>query len=604
MTEREPDEVRRVGESDAEASARWQEAAARERAARLEAELVAESQLRRSYERAREVELFASVAVLVNESLDALSTVGAAAKILRRHCGFAVSHVLVPDSDGAFVTADIWDADPAALEFLDVIMEATVDERFPPPRGLPGEVAATHLALWLPDLRSAANYPPFERIRAGASWAMPVVAGVEVVAVMEFVHPTPRAADERLLQLAPSLGSQLGRAFDWEALERRRAADRRRLEDLVAQRTAEVQHVKRESRLAEDVRGAYVAYLVHEAERALGVLHDLAARHEAPAEDLAALTALEDTVTRLVGVADGGDRRILGEREAIALGTLVTSVVAPYCDAAVPVVAFVGPDDSEVVTALQVPLVTRAARALVDNALVHSGSDRVEVTVSGSSESITLVVRDHGVGYTWPHNGVRPSGGRGLAQASRLADALGGALEVTAERDGGTSARLRIAARPGGPAAWVSRSTRVLLVDDNEINRRLAAAMLAKIGLRTDVVDGGAAALAAMEQTVYGLVLMDVQMSDIDGREATRRWRAGTTGATRADVPIVALTAHVGQSERDLCREAGMTDYLSKPFGLEALSAVARTYLDRPDARDTAPGAGGSTGQVAPAPAR
>ena len=604
MAAPEPGDVRRVEEADAEDSALWQEAAARERAARLEAELVAESQLRRAYERAREVELFANVAVLVNESRDALSTVGAAAKILRRHCGFAVSHVLVPDTDGSFVTADIWDADPAALEFLDVIMDATVDERFPPPRGLPGEVAASHLALWLPDLRAAANYPPFERIRAGASWAMPVVAGVEVVAVMEFVHPTPRAADEGLLQLAPSLGAQLGRAFDWEALERRRAADRRRLENLVEQRTAEVQQVKRESRLAEDARSAYVAYLVHEAERELAVLHDLAARHVAPSDDRAAIAALEDTVTRLVTVSDDGDRRILGEREAIALDTLVTSVVAAYADAAVPVVAVVGPDDSEVVTALHVPLVLRAARSLVDNALAHSRTDRIEVSVTGSSESLTLVVRDHGVGYTRPHDGARPVGGGGLAQASRLAEALGGALEVTAERDGGTSARLRIAARPGGPAAWVSRSTQVLLVDDNQINRRLAAAMLAKIGLRTDVVDGGAAALAAMERTTYGLVLMDVQMSDIDGREVTRRWRARTSGATPADVPIVALTAHVGLSERDLCREAGMTDYLSKPFGLEALATVARTYLDGPDDSDEAPEPSGPTGQEGSASTR
>ena len=101
-------------ESPAETIARLERRAARERAARLEAELIAESQLRRSYERSREVELFAQIAVLVNESRDALTALGAAAKVLRRHCDFAVSHVLVPDNDGAFVTADIWDADVAA----------------------------------------------------------------------------------------------------------------------------------------------------------------------------------------------------------------------------------------------------------------------------------------------------------------------------------------------------------------------------------------------------------------------------------------------------------------------------------------------------------
>jgi CheY-like chemotaxis protein len=592
---------RRPDESDAQVIVRLERRAARERAARLEAELIAESQLRRSHERAREVERFASIAVLVNESRDALSTVGAAAKILRRHCDFAVSHVLVPDHDGAFVTADIWDADPGALEFLDVVMAATVDEPLLPPRGLPGEVAASHLAMWLPDLSSAAaHYPHADRIAGGASWAMPVVAGVEVVAVVEFVHPTPRAADERLLQLAPSLGSQLGRAFDWEALERRQVADRRRLEDLLAQRSEELQTVKRETRLAEDARSSYLAYLVHEAEHALDVLHQVAQGHDPSASDRAALTALEDTVTQLVTVVDGGNRRILGERTAIALDTLVTSIVAPYADAAVPVVPVVGPDDREVVTALQVSLVTRAAHALVDNAIAHSGTDRVEVSVSGSSDSITVEVRDHGAGYTWPDNGGRPAGGGGLAQTARLTQSLGGGLDVTAHPEGGTSARVRIAARPGGPAAWVSRSTRVLLVDDNEINRRLAGAMLAKIGLDSDVVDGGAAALDAMERTAYGLVLMDVQMPEIDGREVTRRWRAGSGGATQTGVPIVALTAHVGQAERDSCRDAGMTDYLSKPFGLDALAQMARTYLDPSDQRD---GSGAGVEVAKPSPA-
>ena len=69
-------------------------------------------------------------------------------------------------------------------------------------------------------------------------------------------------------------------------------------------------------------------------------------------------------------------------------------------------------------------------------------------------------------------------------------------------------------------------------------------------------------------------------MPGIDGRETTRRWRAGRGRATPVDVPIVALTAHVGQAERDSCRDAGMTDYLSKPFGIDALADMARTYLD------------------------
>jgi len=570
-----------AAETSAETIARLERRASRERAARLEAELIAESQLRRSYERSREVELFAQIAVLVNESREALSALGAAAKVLRRHCDFAVSHVLVPDNDGAFVTADIWDADPGALEFLDVVMAATVDERFLPPRGLPGEVAASHLALWLPDLATAANFPRNKSIPRGSSWAFPVVTGVSVAAVIEFVHPTPRKADERLLQLAPSIGTQLGRAFEWEALEKRQEADRRRLEELLAQRTEDVNTLRRESRTADESRGAYLAYLVHEANAAVEHLGEMLPDDLRDAHAHDAIERLGDTVARLVSVADGTNRRIVGERTAVALDNLLASMVEPYAGSDVAVTAATEGLDDDVVTTVQVPLVLRVVGELVDNALHHSGTDRVELLVRSDTDSMTVEVRDHGAGYTWPENGMRPVGGGGLAQSARLTGALGGGIDVTAVAGGGTLARARFAVRGGGPAAWVARSTRVLLVDDNDINRRLAAAMLGKIGLDSDVVDGGEVALAAMRDTPYGLVLMDVQMPGIDGREATRMWRAGRGGATAVDVPIVALTAHVGQVERDACFEAGMTDYLSKPFGIDALSETARTWLDR-----------------------
>ena len=140
----------------------------------------------------------------------------------------------------------------------------------------------------------AANYPRQEMIPRGASWAFPVVTGVEVAAVIEFVHPLPRTADERLLQLAPSIGSQLGRAFEWQRMHEHQEAERRRLEDLLAQRTDEVQSLKRSSRGADDARSSYLAYLVHEAESAMRQLRadDTAAERTAEA-----VGSLEDIVT-------------------------------------------------------------------------------------------------------------------------------------------------------------------------------------------------------------------------------------------------------------------------------------------------------------------
>jgi CheY-like chemotaxis protein len=571
--------------SDREVIARLERRAARERSARLEAELIAEKQLRRSYERSREVELFAAIAVIVNNAVDAMSALGAAAKTLRRHCDFAVSHVLVPDEDGAFVTSDIWDADPAQLDFLDLVISATVDERFVPPRGLPGEVAASHLALWLPDLTMAANYPHNATITQGASWAFPVVTGVEVAAVIEFVHPLPRRADERLLQLAPSIGSQLGRAFEWQRMREHQEAERRRLEDLLAQRTEEMHAVKRSSRGADDARASYLAYLAHVAEESLATVREAVVAPGGPAPEGAvddAVGSLADIVTRLVAVADGSGRRVIGERVQVTPAELVDRVVLAHQGDPVPVVSAGAPyEPADFTTHLNVELVMRAVDALVDNAVRHSGSARVEVSAVPGPECVVIEVVDHGTGFTWSRNGERPSGGGGLAQAARIAGALGGTLTVRGSSDGGTVAELRVAARAGGHAAWTTRSRHVLLVDDNEINRRLAAAMLDRIGLPTDVVDSGVGALAAMQAKAYGVVFMDVQMPDVDGREATRRWRRVTDGATPVDVPIVALTAHVGQAERDACREAGMDDYLSKPFGIDALAEMSRKWLER-----------------------
>jgi CheY-like chemotaxis protein len=565
-----------TAQGDRDVVERLERRAARERTARLEAELIAENQLRRSYERSREVELLAAIAVIVNDSADALAALGAAARVMRKHSDFAVSHVLVPDDDGAFVTSDIWDADPTQLDFLDRVVSATVDERFVPPRGLPGEVAASHLALWLPNLSMAANYPRNTVITGGASWAFPVITGIDVVAVIEFVHPMPRAADERLLQLAPSIGTQLGRAFEWQRMQEKQDHDRKRLESLLAQRDEDVKALKREARAADETRAAYLAFLVHEAESSIA---RLTARDDG--SDTGVVGALQTVVTRLVAAADGSGKRILGERLLCAPDEVVESVVARYADSAVPVDVVRSGAAADFVTMLHRPSVERIVDELVSNAVTHSGGARVEVRATVGAQDLTIDVRDQGTGFTWEGNGIRASGGGGLAQAARLAAALGGSLTVTAQPRGGTLARARVAARSGGPAAWTVRSQRVLLVDDNEINRRLAAAMLDRIGLATDVVSGAAQALEAMRTTPYGLVYMDVQMPDMDGREATRAWRTVTDGATSVDVPIVALTAHVGQTERDLCREAGMVDYLSKPFGIDALAEMSRRWLDR-----------------------
>jgi PAS domain S-box-containing protein len=131
---------------------------------------------------------------------------------------------------------------------------------------------------------------------------------------------------------------------------------------------------------------------------------------------------------------------------------------------------------------------------------------------------------------------------------------------------------------PGGDgnnATPAAMALRLLVAEDNAVNRRLALALLAKLGYQADVVETGREALDAVEREAYDVVLMDVQMPELDGLEASRRIRDrfGSSGGPR----IIAMTANAMEGDREECLEAGMDDYLSKPIRLDDLSrALAR----------------------------
>jgi CheY-like chemotaxis protein/HPt (histidine-containing phosphotransfer) domain-containing protein len=115
---------------------------------------------------------------------------------------------------------------------------------------------------------------------------------------------------------------------------------------------------------------------------------------------------------------------------------------------------------------------------------------------------------------------------------------------------------------------------RILLVEDNATNQELALLMLGRLGYSADVATNGREAVEAASARVYDLVLMDVQMPELDGIEATRQIRA----ALGADGPrIAAMTAHALPGDREACLAAGMNDYLVKPIGISDLvSALER----------------------------
>jgi two-component system, sensor histidine kinase and response regulator len=124
----------------------------------------------------------------------------------------------------------------------------------------------------------------------------------------------------------------------------------------------------------------------------------------------------------------------------------------------------------------------------------------------------------------------------------------------------------------------VPRPLRVLLAEDNVVNQRLAARLMEKRGHTVVVVSTGREALSALTQEPFDVVLMDVQMPDMDGLEATtaiRRWEQ----ETRIHVPIIAMTAHTMQGDAERCLAAGMDGYVSKPIKPEDLYAAIDSFL-------------------------
>ncbi len=131
-------------------------------------------------------------------------------------------------------------------------------------------------------------------------------------------------------------------------------------------------------------------------------------------------------------------------------------------------------------------------------------------------------------------------------------------------------------------------AVRILLAEDNLTNQQVALGILRKLGLRADAVGDGAEAVRALETIPYDLVLMDVQMPEMDGLEATARIRDPMSAVLHHHVPIVAMTAHAMQGDRDRCLEAGMDDYVTKPISPDALAAALDRWLPREEPAPTA----------------
>ena len=241
---------------------------------------------------------------------------------------------------------------------------------------------------------------------------------------------------------------------------------------------------------------------------------------------------------------------------------------------------------------------------LIGNAIKFTSCGSIDIQMSchpssKNHKAIEVVISDTGIGITADQvdpifnkftqadgsmTRIYGGTGLGLAISKQIIEQMEGTIFARPREGGGAEfgfrldleqapVRLDVVGKQHSIAETINlKNLRVLVVEDNKVNRIVAQRTLEKLGCRVDIAVDGADALEKIQRKPFDLVFMDCQMPVMDGYEATRKVRRLSSPLSK--LPIIAMTAHALQGDRELCIEAGMDEYLSKPVRIEQISEI------------------------------
>lgn len=427
--------------------------------------------------------------------------------------------------------------------------------------------------------------------------------------------------DEMARRLVDSYRKLRDALSEQDSLNRRLHEVLADLDRQVKERTAELEVAKRRAEEANEAKSTFLAYASHEIRTPLNAVvgmtellaaSDLDADQKRRAElviaSSEALLALVDDLLDLSKIEAG---KMELEEHPFELGRLVEDVVAlvePKARAqAIELRLDASPDvppvvlgDSHRLRQILLNLLANAVKFTAEGGVTL----RVRVDEDFDAGGLRFEVADTGPGlddkararlfrpYQQAESSIsRRFGGTGLGLAisRRIVELMDGEIGVDSRPGEGATFWFRVPLAPSeliegdepmdSEEATLRWTGRVLLVDDNPINREVALAQLESLGLEADDAEDGEEALERLASGGFALVLMDCQMPRLDGYEATRRWREHEREAGAERVPILALTAHAMAEGLERCREAGMDEVLTKPLRLDDLRRTLERYL-------------------------